>query len=420
MRLHATGADRRRIRDLAGRQSELAHLPVMEKRRANWLALNTGRPAVPPVVVESWTFEPYLMPPSLLQCEGEAARQIEFQLLKAIREHELIGDDKVVPDCFPLEAVPEVDAFGVAVEERRAADADSAGRRIGFAFSHPIRDLERDLPKLSPLRASLDGEAYRQRFDFASELLSGILPVERRAIPPLVSMTEKAIKLMGMEAFCVAILEQPDALHALMRYLTDNQIRLMRFYEQQGILTLNNGNHETGASSFGFTDRLPAPGYAGAARLEDIWMWVEAEETVCISPPMFEEFCLPYFAEAAGLCGAVYYGCCEPLHDRWPGILKAIPNIRKASVSPWSDQRRMGEYLRGTGIVFSRKPFAGILGSGAALDADAWRGHIRETLEAARGCPCEIIVRDVYQVRSVDDVRLAVEIARREADASVQ
>ena len=36
--------------------------------------------------------------------------------------------------------------------------------------------------------------------------------------------------------------------------------------------------------------------------------------------------------------------------------LRQLPHLKKVSISRWCDQRFMGEALRGTGIVFSRKP----------------------------------------------------------------
>jgi hypothetical protein len=77
----------------------------------------------------------------------------------------------------------------------------------------------------------------------------------------------------------------------------------------------------------------------------------------------------------------------------------------------------MGEALRGTEIVFSRKPDPNYLSVEAKLDEGAWAAHIRETLEATRGCFVEFIVRDVYTVHGdLNNPRRAVEIARREVD----
>lgn len=69
-------------------------------------------------------------------------------------------------------------------------------------------------------------------------------------------------------------------------------------------------------------------------------------------------------------------------------------------------------------MVFSRKPYANYLGVESRLDEEAWTKHIKETLDAAKGCQCEFIMRDVYRVRDLEDVRRAVEIVREQAEES--
>ncbi|MBN1581879.1 MAG: hypothetical protein JXA89_14330, partial [Anaerolineae bacterium] len=91
--------------------------------------------------------------------------------------------------------------------------------------------------------------------------------------------------------------------------------------------------------------------------------------------------------------------------------------LKKVSISRWCDQRFMGETLRGSQIVFSRKPDPNFLSVDERLDREAWAAHIRETLEATRGVFVEFIVRDVYTVHgNLDNARQAVEIARKEID----
>jgi hypothetical protein len=400
------------LRELAKKQMEYARLPEMAKRAEQWRRNNDGLPAIPPVVVETWTFNPDMMPEGIFFCTSPKAREIEFTLLKNIREYELINDDKVIPDFYPLPWKVMVDWFGIP--EGKTHATDSRGRDVGFSFDAPIKNLERDFERLKPAVVSVDRWKTKEEEDFIRETLDDILPV--RVIGELnhVELTGMAVSLCGMENLWISLTDYPEAVHRLMDYLAGNQRRVNEFYKGEGLLTSNNGNSDVGQSSYGFTARLPGK-ISGTVKLRDIWMFTELEETSSISPEMFREFFLPY---AAGLCaglGAIYYGCCEPLHINWAAIYKAIPNIRKVSVSSWCDQRSMGEQLRGTGVVFSRKPQANYLGVAQTLDEDAWRAHIAETFSAARGNPCEVIIRDVYQVPSLEAVRRAVAIVREEA-----
>jgi hypothetical protein len=108
------------------------------------------------------------------------------------------------------------------------------------------------------------------------------------------------------------------------------------------------------------------------------------------------------------------YGCCEPAHPVWDSV-RQLPHLKKVSISRWCDQQFMGNALRRTKIVFSRKPDPQYLGVDVSLNEEAWRAHIRETLEATRGAFTEFIIRDVYTVHgNVGKVRRGVELAKHE------
>jgi hypothetical protein len=226
---------------------------------------------------------------------------------------------------------------------------------------------------------------------------------------------------MGMEAYLLAMYDSPDAVHRLMAYLRDNALRVMRWAEQEKLLRVNNGNQDSFGSSYNFTARLPQPGSNGqAARLCDMWGATNSQETVGISPAMFHEFCFPYYRDVCEPMGLLYYGCCEPAHPFWDDI-RQLPHLKKVSISRWCDQAFIGEALRGTQIVFSRKPDPNFLSVDYKLDEAAWAAHIRETLEATRGVYTEFIIRDVYTVHGdLGNARRAVEIARRAIDRHYQ
>ncbi len=129
-----------------------------------------------------------------------------------------------------------------------------------------------------------------------------------------------------------------------------------------------------------------------------------------ISPAMFARFFLPYMADVARLFGLIYYGCCEPVHDRWERIQQAMPNVRAVSISPWCDMRAMGEKLAGQ-TVFSRKPRPWLI-SGDAPDWDGLRQDLDETLSVVPSGCLEIIYRDVYRVSDRACLRRWAELVR--------
>ena len=77
----------------------------------------------------------------------------------------------------------------------------------------------------------------------------------------------------------------------------------------------------------------------------------------------------------------------------------------------------MGERLRGSRVIYHRKPSPNFLGVGETLDEEAFRKHIRRSLEAARGCKMEITQRDVYTLNhNPEKGRRFVQIIREEIE----
>lgn len=406
------------LKELAKKQAEYAALPIMGEREAMWRAVNMGRGGTrPPVVIEEWTFGRDFLPDSILRCQSELGRQIERQLLQAVRSHELIDDDKVTPATFQIGWFTDLNEFGLTIPVDYIKDAE--GVVTGYRFHHPIKNLQEDLHRLQPAAISVDREKTLAYKAFLEELFDGTLPVEIACSGgglPLF-LTHRVIELMGMEAFFTAMYDFPDELHALFEYLTGNALRLMNFYEREGLLTPNNGNHMSFGSSFNFTDELPQPDYAGGPyRLKDMFLASNSQETVGVSPRMFKEFCLPYYTRVFEPAGLMYYGCCEPVSPLWDSV-RQLPNLKKVSISRWCDEAFIGEALRGSAIVYSRKPDPNFLSVDQHLDEAAWAAHICASLQAARGCQMEIIIRDVYTLHgNLNNARRAVEVARREVD----
>ena len=409
--------EREYLRELARKQAGYAALPVMERRKRMWYDLNDGaRGARPPVVIETWTFDRDFMPAGVLRCKSETGKGIEWELLRDVRNHELINDDKVIPATFDIGWWVHIDEMGVRIETDTVPD--SQGVNTGYRYHHPIKDLEKDFHLLKPAVCSVDREGTLSWKAFLEELFGDILPVRiRSGIHGGTMLTNKVIQLMGMEAYFTAMAEEPDTVHRFMAYLRDNALKVMRWTEAEGLLVPNNENDQSFGSSYNWTTELPLPDWKGGpARLKDMWGCSNSQETVGVSPRMFHEFCFPYYRDVVELMGLLYYGCCEPTHPYWEDLRK-LPHLKKISISKWCDQKFMGEALKGTGIVFSRKPDPNMLATHVKLDEVRWAAHIRESLEAAPGIPKEFIIRDVYTVHGdLNNARRAVEVAREEID----
>lgn len=146
-----------------------------------------------------------------------------------------------------------------------------------------------------------------------------------------------------------------------------------------------------------------------------VWGFMDSQETVSISPEMFEEFIFPCYKKISESFGLLSYGCCEPVDPIWENCISRLENLRKVSISPWCNEAYMGERLRGSKIIYHRKPSPNYLGTGTLLDEEAFRTHIRESLQAARGCEMEITQRDVYTInKDISKAKRYVDIIKEE------
>ena len=197
-----------------------------------------------------------------------------------------------------------------------------------------------------------------------------------------------------------------------MAFLRDDYTAFIDWLEQGNLFTLNNENDYIGSGSMGYTRALPMHGWQEDApvRPGDLWALCESQETVSVSPEMFEEYVLQYQLPVIGRFGRSYYGCCEPVHTRWH-VLKKIPNLKRVSVSPWCDEGFMADAL-GRNYVYSRKPNPSLI-STERFDEGEIRNDLRKTLTVAANCNVELIMKDVHTLAG-EPWRMArwVEIAR--------
>lgn len=385
--------DRDVLRQLAGQWMELASDPVMAERVRQWTAVKDLQPERPMVLFETWSLMNYV-PEAEITCEDPTNRYIEWLMRSVIRHGTEIGDDFVIEPVWRVGWHIRSMDYGVPLQSTHAEDV--LGGHVAYRFDHPIRTVE-DIKRLRTREWSVDRDSTYQEVERLQQMFGDILPVVLHGTTFFhANITGDLFRLIGNDNLMTWVVDEPDAIHALMSYLCDDRIRYFRWLEEEGLIGLNNNSTAVGSGSPGYTRALPAPDYKGRARLKDVWIWIEAQECAGISPRMFAEMFLPYLAEVGNLFGLVYYGCCEAVHDRWDAIISAMPNVRAVSVSPWCHMEGVASRLNGK-VVFSRKPRPAPI-SGEVPDWAALREDVEATLQAAQNCPLEIIFRDVYRI----------------------
>jgi hypothetical protein len=409
-----TAQDREILRRLGARKAARALEPDNAERRKAWLALDAGRDDRVMVLAEGEGVRDRTspLPESDLECTDPWARKIEKRLRAELYETEVLRDDHVLEPFVECNWQVTIGDCGLRPIVHQGGDAEHMGSR---SWEPPCTDLARDLPKLHFRDLAVDREGTFEELARLESVFGGILPARIRGnFYWTMGLTHSAIDLVGLDRLMLLMYDDPEGLHRLMTFLRDDHLRLADWLEREGLYTLNNENDYIGSGSRGYTADLPArpPVPGERVRMRDLWVLLESQETVGVGPEQFEEFIFPYQLSLAGRFGKVYYGCCEPVHSRWH-ILQRLPNLARVSVSPWADQQVLAAAF-GRDIVFSRKPSPTLI-STPRFDEDLLRNDLRETLEIARDCRLEIIMKDVHTLSNEPD-RLArwVQLAREE------
>ena len=382
------------LRNLYRRQSELAQDPIMAERKLRWKQHNARNSMRVMFLAETSGVLDECVPISTLQCQAPWARDLERGLRDMLYRYSHVRDDYVIEPWINIGWDVTASNFGVEVAHIRA---ENEGHLGSYHWDPPIKDLDKDFDKLHFRRLGVNREKTRAWKAFIEEHFGDILPVQMRAMYWWTTgLTITAIDLIGMEMLMTAMYDNPAGLHRLMAFLRDDFMHYLDWFEREQLLPLNSDNDYVGSGGIGYTDDLPHRDWLPnqPVRLQDMWGLSESQETVGVSPAMFEEFVFPYQVPIITRFGLSYYGCCEPIHSRIK-IIKRLPNLRSLSVSPWCDQSLMAAEL-GNDYIFCRKPNPALI-STEHFDEQAICDDIRSTIQAAGGrCALEFAMKDVH------------------------
>lgn len=382
-------ADRDILRNLARRVAELAALPIQKERIELIRSLNDLQPKRPVVLAFPEGGWADLIPAAALQCQDPLMREWEECLRQRIFTHEQIGDDQPVMGHFIMEAIVNHSDYGVPIDWHRSGDR-GAGK-----WDAPIKTPD-DLRKLHHRTITVDRAETQRRMDLAHSIFGDVLQVRNRNwLFWTVGMTGTLIFLRGLDQMMYDLYDNPGLIHELMAFLRDETNAELDYYEREGLLPLNNEpDSYVGSGGLGATSHLPAKDFAGKVRCKDCWCLGESQEFVGVGPELFEEFALQYQLPLMKRFGLVCYGCCEPLDKKFDLILKNIPNLRRVSVSAWCDRRIAADKLQDK-YVYSWKPAPSMICT-PTVDWEHVEKTTRETLEIAKGCCVEMIMKDTH------------------------
>jgi hypothetical protein len=378
-----------------------------------------------------------LVPPDSLSCTSPVGRIFEWHLRHLIYRWEHIGDD------FPIEPIVNIPLqyqnTGWGMQSKRiSVSQHAAGLANGMAtpFSltgefcrvfavrpkgayrvEPCLKDPSDIDIMKYPEIIVDEEQTKQILDVISAAIGDLLQVRvSREVDFNLSLIGTLNELRGMEQVMLDVYDRPEWLHEVMAFMTEGSLQLLKNCQRRGLLALNNNSHYTGSGGTGYTNELPSPGFNGAVRLKDCWGFATIQSATHFSPRMQLEFVLQYQAKLLSEFGLNSFGCCEVLNrENIRYILQVIKNLRRISVSPFTDLALAADEL-GDQYVFSWKHNPTYLLSDYFAEADM-RRSIEDGVNRAKGCNMEIIMKDVLSMKQhperlkawVDTVRTVIE-----------
>jgi hypothetical protein len=406
--LFVSSHDRGVLRALAEQVAAIAARTSMAECRELWAAhnmLGSTRPLVFCDPENGWN---EVITSDQLASQGKLARGWEMGLRKEIFWGDRMGDDKPVEPFFdvPYTVGPDDWGLGAIFYQTQATGS--------YVWDAPIRDYDSDLPRLHSPPVEIDWGTTNGCLAIANDVLGDLLSVRLKGSWWWsLGLTWTAATLRGLQNILLDFIDQPDGLKELLAIISRGHLDKLRFLEANGLLSLNNDGTYVGSGGFGYTDELPASDFVGTVRCRDMWGFTESQETVSVSPAMYEEFVFPYEKPIMDRFGLTCYGCCEPLDSRWH-VVKRHHGLRRVSCSPWCDLRKMAS-LAEDQYILSVKAHPGAV-AGAKINGEAIRHDIRTILDQTRGCVVEIIMKDNHTIGGrPENVTEWCEIAKHES-----
>ena len=316
--------DKKILRELGKRLTEIAALPEQKETKEKWKALNGLKPERPMVMIEQIPWHEMNVNDELtLKTEDDFCQGLERKMRRTLYCWEHMPADMVVEPYIEIPKIIRGADLRLGIHpDEDVAVSDPQNSVVGHNYNDQL-ETEEDLEKLQTPEIILDEEATARREEIAHEIFDGILEVRMQGFIPNFAIWDRIVEWRGPEKSIMDLVDRPEFMHELLSRATEAYHSMLDQLEEKGLLGQPQSIiHCTGA----YTDELPAPGYdPQKPRAKDLWTCGMAQIFSTVSPAMHKEFEIDYANKWYERFGLVYYGCCEPLHNKID-IVKSIPN----------------------------------------------------------------------------------------------
>lgn len=375
------------LRDLAKQYCEICAQPVQNERRMLWRRHNSLTKTRPLIYVRAFAWKE--MPQAECLCEDPFARHYEDFFRRHLFWH-TFADDSVFEPWVTIQARRVCNGWGIA-GKRHFGDEPGGS----FKVDYPIRELS-DVETLRTPWHEVDEAGTSKDVARLSDAIGDIITINVDRGPAYRMWTGDISTdlgyLRGIEHFMMDMLDNPEWLHRLVKFMSDGILKTHEEAEAGGDWGLC--AHQNQAMPYAEELVDPAANKNGVHR-KQLWGYMAAQELTAVSPAMHDEFLLQYQLPILKQFGLVAYGCCEDLTNKID-MLRQIPNLRRIAVSPFANVVRCAEQIRRDYVLSYRPSPADMVSYG--FDQARIRSILKRDLEACRDCHVDITLKDVETV----------------------
>jgi hypothetical protein len=305
--------------------------------------------------------------------------------------------DMVINPYLDCPLVVHSTDFGIH-EEVDVQRTDASNEIVSRHFHVQISTPE-DVDKIKMPVVTHDQASTELAFSTMTNLFRDILPVKKVGQTHIwFTPWDYLVRWTGVQEAMMLLVDDPDLVNAAVERLVDAWMVELDQFEAQNLLSLDNDNTRIGSGGYGYSSSLPGKDFDPRhVKPHNMWGCSNAQVFSEVSPDMTWDFAIRHDLRWLSRFGLTYYGCCEPLQNKIP-LIRKIPNLRKVTVSPWNDYRRILPEL-GADYVASVKPNPAIFATDAWNPLEAQKNLVN-AIEAGEGVtPIEFIMKDISTVQ---------------------
>lgn len=386
------------LKKLGAQIAEISQDKINDINRKNWTLLNDKQSVKPMVWINEVPWHEMNVDEELtLRCEHPWARNLEDELRKTIYQWNHFRGDMVVDSFISCPLAIHSTDFGIIEDVdivRTDADNDIYSRHFKIQIKEP-EDIEKiKMPVITHYE-----KATEYSYQAMKDVFEGIVPVKKVGQTHIwYTPWDFLVRWWGVQEAIMDLIMRPEMVHDIYERMVQAWMVELDQFEQLNLLSLDCNNTRVGSGGYGYTTELPGKDFNPEHVLaKNMWGCANAQIFSTVSPEMHWEFAVEHDLKWLNRFGLTYYGCCEPLDQKIP-ILRKIKNLRKISVSPWNDSKKIIDAI-GSDYVMSRKPNPAVVAMDSFSPELAER-EIREFMDLTDdSMHVELIFKDISTVR---------------------